>query len=140
MSPLRHLIPALVAALLLAACGSGGPGPAGGGSAHGGGHAAAENVPPPVEGAPEITVNAVDIDFEPPTLELTAGEPTNVTVVNDGETLHDFTVEAADVHVNVEPGQSTTTAVTIDEPGTYEAKCTVEGHAEAGMTIKIVVS
>ena len=139
MSPQRRVITTLVAALLLAACGSGGSGPADAGSAHGGDHAA-ENVQPPVEGAPEVTVNAVDIDFKPQTLELTAGEPTNVTVVNDGETLHDFTVEAADVHVNVEPGQSTTTAVTIDEPGTYEAKCTVEGHAEAGMTIEIVVS
>lgn len=139
MSPLRHLTAVVAAALLLAACGAGSSG-SGRGSAHGGDHAAAENAPAPVEGAPEVTVNAVDIDFKPPTLKLTAGEPTNVTVVNDGETLHDFTVEAADVHVNVEPGQSTTAAVTIDEPGTYEAKCTVEGHAEAGMTIEIVVS
>jgi hypothetical protein len=85
---------------------------------HGDDHAAQESVVEPVEGAPEVTVIARDIEFEPTTIELTAGEPTNVTVVNEGESLHDFTLEEAGVHVNVEPGDSVTSAVTVDEPGT----------------------
>ena len=134
----RLVVPsiALIVSLLLAACGGSGNDQ----GAHGGGHAASESTAAPVEGASEITVKAVDIAFEPTTLDVVAGEPVNVNVVNDGETLHDFTLEAADVHVNVEPGETRTTSFTIDEPGQYEAKCTVEGHAEAGMTIDVNVA
>lgn len=128
-------------ALVLAACGgpSAPAGQAGPEESHGEGHQAQEEVAEPVEGAPEVSVTALDIDFEPATLELTAGEPVNVTVVNDGGILHDFTLEEAGVHVNVEPGQSATTAVTVDEPGSYQAICTVPGHEDAGMVIDVEV-
>jgi uncharacterized cupredoxin-like copper-binding protein len=142
--PLRPALLGLgvVLALLLVACGGGGD--SAGDQADGDGHAAddhaaQESVVEPVEGAPEVTVIARDIEFEPTTIELTAGEPTNVTVVNEGESLHDFTLEEAGVHVNVEPGDSVTSAVTVDEPGTYQAVCTVAGHEEAGMVVDITV-
>jgi uncharacterized cupredoxin-like copper-binding protein len=135
---------AAVLALLLVACGGGdSTGDQAGGDDHAGDmsgdHAAQESVVEPVEGAPEVTVITRDIEFEPTTLELTAGEPTNVTVVNEGQALHDFTLEEAGVHVNVEPGESVTTAVTVDEPGTYQAVCTVPGHEDAGMVVEITV-
>jgi nitrite reductase (NO-forming) len=101
---------------------------------------AEEQLADPVPGAAEVEIVAQDIDFQPATMLLAAGEPVNVTVTNDGEAMHDFTLEIADVHVNVEPGQSKTTSLTIDEPGTYEAVCTVAGHADAGMTIDVTVS
>jgi uncharacterized cupredoxin-like copper-binding protein len=138
-TPLR--ITLLVAATLgLAACGGGGD-PAGdqAGGDHGG-HGAAETAYPAVEGAPDVALTAVDIDFEPGTLELTAGDPANVTVTNAGETEHDFTFEEADVHVNVDPGTSATTAVTVDEPGVYKAFCSVPGHADAGMVVEVTVA
>jgi uncharacterized cupredoxin-like copper-binding protein len=130
-----RLITAVTAAVLLAACGGSG---AGGGD-HGGNHAAQESVHEPVDGAATAAVTAVDIDYKPATLELVAGEPTNVTIVNEGETLHDFTLEEADVHANVEPGSEVATAVTVDEPGEYQAICTVDGHEEAGMIIDVTV-
>ena len=148
---------AAVLALVLAACGGGASSSdtsAAGGHAMdssemdgpsemagaGDGHTASEQMAAPVEGAPEVEVSAVDIDFKPATLEMSAGEAVNVTVKNEGEIVHDFTLEEADVHVNVEPGETKTTSVTIDEPGTYEAKCTVPGHSEGGMTIDVTVS
>ena len=121
--------------LLLAACGGGGAAPAGDHEDH----AAQEAVGEPVDGAPQVTVTAIDIDFEPETLELQAGEPVNVTVVNEGDALHDFTLEEAGLHINVEPGQSLTTGVTLEEPGNYRAVCTVPGHEEAGMVVDIAV-
>jgi uncharacterized cupredoxin-like copper-binding protein len=133
---------AALLAVLLVACGDGGATQAaddGGGDGHGDDHAAQESVIEPVDGAPEVTVTAMDIEFEPKTLEMTAGEPTNVTVVNEGAILHDFTVEEAGVHVNVEPGDSSTTSLTLDEPGSYQAICTVPGHEAAGMVVDITV-
>ena len=127
-------------ALLLVACSAGaGAGDVASEAAHDE-HAGQDQLAAPVEGARNITVHAVDLDFDPPTLDLEAGEPVNITVVNDGSSLHDFTLEIADVHVNVEPGNSETTSLTIDEPGTYVAVCTVTGHAAAGMTIQVHVT
>lgn len=126
------IVLAVVAAALLTACGSGG----GGGMAD---HSAMGDAKAPVEGAPQVELTAVDIDYRPDTLELTAGEATNVTVTNEGETLHDFSLEEADVHMDIEPGASETTSLTIDEPGTYLAICTVAGHEDAGMTIDVTV-
>ena len=105
---------------------------------HGGDHTATEQINDPVAGAAEISVSAIDVDFKPAVIEVKAGEPTNVTIRNDGQALHDFTVEAADVHVNVAPGETKTTSLTVPRPGTYEARCTVPGHADAGMTIEVV--
>lgn len=137
MSVDRLFLPAgaMALALALTAC----AGASGATDDHGDGHAAEESVIDPVDGAPEVTVIATDIDFTPATIALTAGEPINVTVVNEGETLHDFTLEAAGIHVNVEPGTTKTTSVTIDDPGSYRAVCTVAGHAEAGMVIDLQV-
>ena len=142
MARAAFLITTILSAVVLTACGSGSGGgsTAGDEGAHGGGHAAADQIAEPVEGAPEVTINAVDIDFKPAKIELQAGEPMNVTVVNDGNTLHDFTLDDADVHVNVEPGETKTTSLTIDEPGTYKAKCTVAGHEDAGMTVDVLVA
>lgn len=130
----------LVLGLVLTGCGGSGAAGGTGGAADGhGDHAAQEEVAQPVDGAPQVGVTAVDIDFEPATLELEAGKAVNVTVTNEGDALHDFTLEAAGVHVNVEPGASKTTGVTIDEPGSYRAICTVPGHEEAGMVIDVTV-
>ena len=129
--PLRFGVAAVALALVIAGCAGSDP--------HAG-HGAQEQLAEPVAGASEVAVTAVDIDFLPDTLQLTAGEPLNLTVTNEGEALHDFTLDASDVHLNVEPGDSRTTSLTVDEPGQYEAMCTVAGHAEAGMTIDVTVS
>jgi uncharacterized cupredoxin-like copper-binding protein len=132
---------AVALALTLAACGSDNSGndtSASGG--HGAGHATAESLVDPVAGAGEVTLTAVDVDFQPARLELTAGEPVNVTLVNEGEAEHDFTLEEAGVHAVLQPGARKTTSITIDEPGSYQADCTVPGHAEAGMNITVEVT
>jgi uncharacterized cupredoxin-like copper-binding protein len=127
-----RVIAVLFVAGLLAACGSGA------GGDHAGGHAE-ESVVEPVAGASEVTVTAVDVDYQPESLELTAGEPVNITITNEGAAEHDFTLEEAGVHVNLAPGQSLTTSVSVPEAGKYEALCTIAGHADAGMKIEVTV-
>jgi uncharacterized cupredoxin-like copper-binding protein len=134
------LLSGLVLAMLLAACGSGGTSTADGSGEHGGDGHGADSVQEPVAGAEEATVTAVDLDFKPDSIDAVAGEPLNVTVANEGKVLHDFTLEEFDFHVNVDAGETKETSLTIDEPGTYEAICTVAGHADAGMKVKVVVA
>jgi plastocyanin len=151
-------LPAFGAALvlLLAGCAPGG-GPAGGAGDHlsdgmpmgddgmGGMHASGDRdahdqrAPTPVDGAPAIEVSATEMAFSPAALSLEAGEPTNVTVANEGAVFHDLDVDVADVHLGVDPGEQATAAVTIDQSGVYEAICTVPGHAAAGMVLTIDV-
>ena len=104
-----------------------------------GDHAHEDLTYPPVEGAEEITITMVDLAFEPDRLALAAGEPVNLRVVNEGALFHDLTLDEPALHVNVDPGDTEITGLVIDEPGTYEATCTVEGHADAGMVLTIEV-
>ena len=98
-----------------------------------------EEAPPAVDGAREAQISATEMAFTPDELTLQAGEPLNVTVANDGDVFHDFDLPAADVHLNLDPGEQATAAITIDQPGAYQATCTVPGHANAGMTLSIDV-
>lgn len=100
---------------------------------------AEEQAPPPVETAPAVEVRASEMAFTPAELTLTTGEPVNITVVNDGRLFHDFTLEAAGVRLNLDPGEQATAAVLLSAPGTFEAICTVPGHAAAGMVLTIEV-
>jgi uncharacterized cupredoxin-like copper-binding protein len=45
----------------------------------------------------------------------------------------------ANVDVAARTGQTARLRVRIDQPGTYRFVCTVEGHADAGMTGTLVV-
>ncbi len=94
---------------------------------------------PPHDGADEIVVKAVDLGFEPDRLTLSAGEAVNLRLVNEGQLFHDLTLDDPALHVNVDPGEEVVTGLVIDEPGTYEAVCTVPGHTEAGMVLVLEV-
>ena len=141
MTTRRLILLLAVSALVAAGCGTGG---AEQGADAEGGHAAGEHdhddaTHDPVEGAREVVVTATDLDFEPESLTMDAGEAVNVQVVNEGELFHDFTLDEPALHVGVEPGETQETSLAIDEPGTYEAVCTVPGHEEAGMVVTIEV-
>jgi plastocyanin len=151
----RRLALAVALAFLLAACApwdtpGGGPGemPHGDmpmrdmpmGDMHGSARGTDEDqAPAPVEDAAEVRVIATEMAFIPARLDLTAGEAVNVTVTNDGQLFHDFALEEAGVHLNLDPGEQATAALILDQPGSYEAICTVPGHAAAGMVLTITV-
>ena len=93
-----------------------------------------------VDGAREVEVAAGDLWFDPASVEVTAGKPVNLRLVNTGEAFHDLTVPAADVVLAAEPGKQAVGAVEFTEPGRYEFYCSVPGHAQGGMRGTIVVS
>lgn len=84
------------------------------------------------EAVDTVTVEMVDIAFEPNAFTISADTPTRIELPNTGALPHDFTIDKLDIHVDVAPGESS--EVTINAPaGTYEYYCSVPGHKEAGM-------
>lgn len=93
----------------------------------------------PIPGAPEVVVSATEFSFEPATIEVPAGQSVNLTLVNEGSTVHDLTIPALGVRVVAGPGQRATVGFLAPAPGKYEFLCTIPGHADAGMTGTLVV-
>ena len=150
---LRRWLPAVlavVAVLLLLGLLFGGMGRPGGGwwghmDGHMGGHMGGHMdgmwgqrtsqgvAPDAVDGADEITLEATEMAFDPASVEVTAGEPVNLTVTNTGQAFHDLTIDELDLQIDVDSGQTVTAGLEIDEPGEYVYYCSVPGHASAGM-------
>lgn len=111
--------------------------------------------------ATEITVTMTEFGFEPNTINVTAGEPVKLTLVNNGAVEHDFAVEVIpvenvstegmdmdhmsgdhaefDLHTATGPGETNVLKFTPTAPGTYKIICSVPGHLEAGMTGELIV-
>lgn len=100
--------------MLLAACGGNGDG----GEAGDGG----------------ATLSMVDNAFQPATLTVPAGSELEVT--NDGQALHNLTIEGTEVNEDVEAGQSATVSIDIDA-GDYTMFC--EYHRAIGMEGTVTV-
>lgn len=87
----------------------------------------------------EVTVEMVDIAFNPNELTIPANTDVTVHLPNLGAAIHNFHIDELDVHSeDVAPGAET--AVTINaEPGEYEYYCSVPGHRQAGMVGTLIV-
>jgi len=120
---------------------------------------ACANTPAPVK----LTLQTTTMKFEPATLEVTAGQPVELTFQNDDVLDHDFSIMEIpimnmssasepmaghdmgnmsgepDLHIAVAVGKSSVLKFTPTKPGTYEFYCTVAGHKEAGMVGTLVV-
>ena len=91
-------------------------------------------------GALAIDIKARDVRFSPADVEIPAGRFVVLNFTNDDPVFHDWTVEGlANVDANARPGQSQRIRFRIDQPGNWTIVCTVAGHAEAGMTGRLVV-
>lgn len=127
MRPLRRRLILLMAlALLTVACGGNG--------GNGG-----TDPTTTVAGGVEITVRTTEFAFNPENIQVPAGVPVTLILVNDGVVEHDFSIEELNLHVLVQPGESKRETVTFTA-GTYDVHCTVPGHHEAGMVGTLVAS
>lgn len=96
--------------------------------------------PEAIPDAGEVTVEAGEMWFEPATVEVTAGEPVNLTVVNTGQVRHDLTIDELDLRIEVASGQRDTAGLTMQQPGAYDFYCSVASHASAGMRGTLLVN
>ncbi len=117
----------------------------------------------PAAGLQEVTLKAIDINYEPKTIEVVAGQPVKLTLMNTGVLEHDFNVLTIDVkdvkatggeqaahnmsgmgskavlHIAAPAGDSAVLEFTPTTPGLYEFFCDVPGHKDAGAVGQLIV-
>lgn len=135
-----QIVAGVAAVVALAGCGSGMPGGMGHGWMHDPDRSSSKAPPSPAAGAREIRVVADDFSFAPSVIELTAGEEISLIVRNRGKLYHDFVIEDLGFTLQMDPGEEAGGGLRADVRGRYTFRCTVPGHAEAGMTGTVVVS
>ena len=121
---LAALIPALAVALSLAGCGSGGAGPTGAPTAE-------------PAGSQQVTLTAKDNFFEPKTLQVEAGKPIRLTVVNGGQNVHEVEVKDLMPETRLSPGQSKVVDIPPQPAGAHKIYCEI--HEDEGMEGQFVV-
>jgi len=96
-----------------------------------------------------ITLTLGDYRFDPDNLEVRAGQPVVLTLINkDGITPHNFTLKnkaaGLDIDTGVSAGSTTTIEFTPGTPGTYTFYCSkklpfMKSHRERGMEGTLIV-
>jgi len=91
-------------------------------------------------GAVTIDVSARDLRFGPAEIAVPAGRFVILRFTNDDPVFHDWSVVGlANIDANARPGQTQRIRFRIDSPGDWTIVCTAAGHAEAGMTGRLIV-
>jgi plastocyanin len=84
-----------------------------------------------VSGATEVELEADDFYFEPTVLTGEAGQELTVTVANEGDTPHNFSITDQDIDENLDPGDEVEVSVTFPDSGTLVFFCSF--HQSGGM-------
>lgn len=90
------------------------------------------------ESAEGVTIEAIDIDWNPNAMTIPADTDVTITVPNTGFALHTFVIEDAGINVAIDPGDTQEVVVNLPA-GTYTYICDVPGHEEAGMVGTLTV-
>jgi len=85
-----------------------------------------------------ITVSATEFAFKLSTRSVPVGTTVNFKVVNKGKIGHNFSISGKTTKLLL-PGASQTLTVKFPKKGVFPYKCTVVGHAAAGMKGKFAV-
>ncbi len=99
--------------------------------------------------AQQVTVHLGDYRFQPETIEVVAGRPVELTLINDDKiTPHNLTLKESgagiDLNAAVSAGKSTTLRFTPQTAGSYTFYCNkklpfMKSHRERGMEGKLTV-
>jgi plastocyanin len=120
---------AATAGLVLAGCG-------GGGSKKAEATGAASSG---IGGGATVNLVAKDFMFEPTAITATAGKPVTVTIKNEGQAEHNFTITSLKVDKDIEKGESQTVSFTPTQSGSIQFFC--EYHKDShGMVGTLTVS
>jgi plastocyanin len=84
-------------------------------------------------GATTDAVTMVDNEFQP--ADFTAASD-SVTLTNDGQTLHNFTLSAAQLDEDLQPGDAAEVDLSALGPGSYEFLCSYHPEMTGSVTIE----
>lgn len=70
-----------------------------------------------------VTVTAKNFKFRPDALEGHATHTVDLTLVNEDDATHSFTIDEMEVDIEAEGGQETQSSFTPEETGTFEFYC-----------------
>ncbi len=91
--------------------------------------------------AVHIQVRASDLRFAPAEITVPADRFVVLTLVNDDAVLHDWTVDGlANIDATARAGETQQIRFRVDRSGVWVVRCTVDGHAAAGMTGRLTVT
>ena len=91
--------------------------------------------------ATSVPVSETEFKITLPKSTLAAGSY-SFEVANDGKIEHDLVVKGNGVDAKtptIAPGKSATLKVDL-KPGTYDVYCSIPGHKQAGMDVKLTVT
>jgi uncharacterized cupredoxin-like copper-binding protein len=97
---------------------------------------------PPDPASPRGTMQLASFSFSPNTVAARVGQPVRLTLQNDDNIFHEFSLDNSEIDVQVAPGTVQKVDLVFSKPGTYVFACnlTEEGnHRGSGMVGKIVV-
>ena len=118
----RWMTAVLIAAttgLVLAGCGGGGSSKSSATTEGTTATSAASNA----GGAITLNLATKDFAFEPTTLSATAGKPVTVTIKNQGQAEHNFSISSLSVDKDIEKGETQTVTFTPKQSGKVEFFC-----------------
>jgi plastocyanin len=129
-------------AVLGAACSKGGGSTTGesgeGGTIKIGSDTANDHGTKSVAGKSELEVEQDDFYFEPTIIEGTAGQKVKLELKNEGQNLHNFSIDSQNIDQDVDTDASATVTVTIPQSGTLEFYC--KYHRTQGMVGELKVA
>jgi plastocyanin len=99
------------------------------------------------EASTDISSSGTDFAFDPDGWTVPAGEEITIDFTNDGNVEHEWALMNEEISSEDEfeedlvlfeveaipAGESASGTFTVDDPGTYQVICAIEGHFEAGM-------
>jgi plastocyanin len=91
----------------------------------------------PQTGVREIKIIAKDNMFDPKTYNLEGAGPVKLTVVNEGEQVHEVEIETLLPETKLSPGQNKVVDLPAVQPRTYRLYCEI--HEDQGMEGEFIV-
>ena len=106
----------------------------------------------------EVVIEATEWGFTPSSVNLVAGQPVKITLINNGQIVHDVTIPnlpfellhkdsehghaapADAIHIHTEPGDIASVTFVPLSGGAYDFTCSIAGHSEAGMVGTFMVA
>lgn len=86
-----------------------------------------------------VRIIASNMQFSPDDLQLPAGQPVTLTLVNSDGYAHSFDIDALNIHVPMPANTTATVTFTPEQAQQYAFYCGSTGHQKAGMAGMLVV-